>query len=181
MKAFYGKRSVVYCFLWFAVKVKRTESTAINRLANETYWLKILQQYHIGPRLYFFGKHFLILQRVRGERVLDFFTLASLEEKKFVVFEVLRQCRILDQLHVDKLEMHRPVKHILITKRKKVVMIDFERCKYAQKPKNVTQFIQFLPKLGIEFDKEKMRKRLQRYKNSYNGIEYGSILKLLNL
>ena len=179
MKVYKGKRCNVYFFFVFAIKIKREESKALNRIKNEGDWLRILNKYGVGPRLYSYTKRFLLIQRICGELILDFFDHATLEEKNFVVLEILRQCRILDTLNVDKFEMHHPVKHIIITKRKRVVMIDFERCKYSQKPKNVTQFIQFLPRLDVFFRKETMKKLLRDYKTANNEEDYKKILKLL--
>ena len=82
------------------------------------------------------------------------------------------QCKVLDDLGINKEEMHHPVKHILIGK-KDIVMIDFERCSFSEKVKNVTQFIQFitstnlskiLNEKGIFFDKEKLRDVAKNYK-----------------
>ena len=60
-----------------------------------------------------------------------------------MIKKVLLQCHELDRIGVDKEEMHRPFKHILV-KNDKPVLIDFERAHMTKKPKNVTQFIQYL-------------------------------------
>jgi len=179
MKVYKGKRGMVYGILNLAIKVERKDSGAINRIKNEAKWLKILNQYKIGPKIYFSGDNFIVFEHIKGERILDFFKHASKKAKLYVVKEVLRQCRALDKLKVDKLEMHHPVKHILIKKNKKVVMIDFERCKYSLYPKNVTQFVQFLSQLDFKVDKEKLKKILKEYKRGYSEESYEKILNLI--
>ena len=117
----------------------------------------------------------MFFELIRGERILDYFKHANYEKKKEVVNEVFRQCRIMDKLKVDKLEMHHPVKHIIIGR--KVIMLDFERCKYSVKPKNVTQFCQFLLN-HFEVDRKKLRKLLQDYKKDYKEERFREIKEL---
>ena len=179
MLVYTGKRGIVYCFYPFAIKVKRKDSLAVNRILHEGKWLKLLNKYGIGPHLYIATEKFLLLELIRGETILEFFTHASKKEKWKVVMEILRQCRILDELHIDKFEMHHPVKHVFLTKRRKAVMIDFERCKYSLKPKNVTQFVQFLPRLGILSNKERMKQLLQEYKKNYSEKRFREIISIL--
>jgi len=179
MKVFQGKRGKVYCFLNIAIKVERQDSKAINRINNEANWLKVLNKHHIGPKLYFSKNNLIITKYIKGPRILDFFKHASQKDKSNITKEILRQCRILDKLHIDKLEMHHPIKHIIIPKNKKPVMIDFERSKYSLKPKNITQFTQFLPKLGFNINKEKLKKVLKGYKKDYSEKNYKKILNLI--
>lgn len=173
MRVFRGKRSKVYCIFNIGIKVERWDSKAINRIKNESKWLRILNKYGIGPKIYFSFDNFMVFRFIKGERILDYFRDASKEDKIRVVKEVLRQCRILDKLKVDKLEMHHPVKHIIIGR--KIVMIDFERCRNSLKPKNVTQFAQFLDRLGFKIDK----KILKEYKRDYNDKSFEKILSLI--
>ena len=48
----------------------------------------------------------------------------------------------MDRLGINKFEMHHPLKHIIIDK--KPVLIDFERARYTDDPKNITQFCDYL-------------------------------------
>ena len=57
-------------------------------------------------------------------------------------------------------------------------MIDFERCKYSLKPKNVSQFIEYILKLDLfKVDKEKIRELVKCYKEDYNLRNFKRILK----
>jgi len=61
---------------------------------------------------------------------------------KKVFSEILKQCKTLDELKINKEEMHKPLKNIII-KNNKPILIDFERCHYTLRPKNLNQFKQF--------------------------------------
>ena len=70
----------------------------------------------------------------------------------------------MDGVGVNKEEMTRPWKHIIVTPAGEAILIDFERCRETRLPKNVTQFCQFLissvlaphlKKLNILIKKEK--------------------------
>ena len=87
---------------------------------------------------------------------------------------------------INKLEMHNPCKHIIIDK--KPVMIDFERCYFTNKPKNVTQFCQFimsnklillLKHKKIKMNRKKLIASVKIYKKTYNKKDFNNILKLL--
>ena len=183
-----GKRTIVYKLFNFIIKVKRKESFAIGSIKNEGKWLRKLNKYGIGPRLYYFNKKFLICEFINGDRILNYFKKCSLNERRKVVKEVLRQCYVLDKLKVDKFEMHHPLKHVIIGKKiaflwkrnvserkTMVTMIDFERCKYSSKPKNVTGFCQFLNNYYKKVDSDKLREILKKYKESYSNGDFDKL------
>lgn len=176
MRTFKGKRSIVYKFSNFAIKVKRKDNKAVGRINNEGRCLKRLNKHKIGPKVYFFNDSFLIMSYIKGTLILDYFKEHSKKENLKVAKEIFRQCRILDNLHMNKEEMHHPLKHIIIGKR--VVMIDFERCRYSKKPQNVTQFAQFLVSCRFKVDKLKLKKLLQDYKKNYSDLSYKKIVGL---
>ncbi len=173
-----GKRGIVYRFFSFAIKVERKGSMAVNRIKNEAKWLRVLNKIGIGPKIYFSGNQFIVMKFINGKPILEYLKTASELDRVIAVKEVLRQCRTLDKLNVDKLEMHRPLKHIIINK-KKIVMIDFEKCKYSRSPKNVTQFMQFLSRLGFVTNKTKSVYRLRNYKDDYSEENFERLLELV--
>ncbi len=82
--------------------------------------------------------------------------------------------------------MYNPYKHILIES--SPVMIDFERAYYTKKPKNLTQFCQFITNKKVELilKKKKIRSNknlfiplLQKYKNNINKENFNKIIKLI--
>lgn len=172
-----GKRSLVFTAKYknklVAIKVKKKSSQAINRLENEAKFLKMLNKHNIGPKLIKQGKDYIIYEFVKGKPILKY-----KKSLKNIILNVLDQCFILDKLKINKLEMHHPVKHILIDK--SPVLIDFERCYYTKNPKNVTQFCQFLMNTNKKLNKKLLIKTLKKYKFAQNKENFNSIKKILN-
>ena len=73
--------------------------------------------------------------------------------------------------------MHKPLKHIVIGK--KIIMLDFERCYISKKPKNVTQFGQFLLKLNIIKKRKEFIESLKDYKQNLDEKSFKKILSLV--
>ncbi|MBI1972546.1 hypothetical protein HYS50_00915 [Candidatus Woesearchaeota archaeon] len=179
-----GKRGEVFLTQYkgkvVVVKQARKDSGAFHRIENEAFWLKRLNYFGIGPQFIALKQGKLYMEYIKGEEIGVYLQHHSLSPA--LAREILEQCRILDQLHVNKLEMHHPVKHILLKRgkpsRKTVVMIDFERCKQTQKPKNVTQFVQFLLRQK-EYAGKQVDDLLKRYKKSYSEEDYISLIQAL--
>jgi len=185
-----GQRSFVYKLKYknkeAILKEERADSTAICRIKNEANWLKTLNKESIGPKLYCEGEGFIVMQFVKGTRIVEWAEKAEKEDLRKMLLEVIKQCRKMDLMQVSKEEMHNPWKHIIIDK--KPVMIDFERCHVDITPKNVTQFCQFLmsekfykilePK-GFTLDKGKTIAWLKSYKSGKDV--FSELLKAVSL
>ena len=179
-----GKRGDIFLTKYrgeiVVVKQARSSSAALGRIENEAYWLKRLNYFGIGPQFIALKHGKLYMEYIKGEEIGVYLQHHSLSPA--LAREILEQCRILDQLHVNKLEMHHPVKHILLKRgkpsRKTVVMIDFERCKQTLKPKNVTQFVQFLLRQK-EYAGKQVDDLLKRYKKNQSEEHYKQLLQAL--
>ena len=140
-----GKRGLIYTFKknkkTYALKIKNPESEAFNRIQNEAKFLKIVNKYEIGPKLTEFGEGYVCYEFIDGITLKEF--LKNNKLNKRLIKDIEKQCKILDKLKINKKEMHFPVKNILI-KKNKAILIDFERCSYTIRPKNLNQFKQFL-------------------------------------
>jgi len=158
-----GKRGRIYVQGNVAIK-----KSLPNRIKNESSWLKLLNKYNIGPKLIKTEKNYFKYKFIKGKFILDYF---KSNNSKSVIIDVLKQCRIMDKLKVNKLEMHNPHKHIII-ENKKPVLIDFERAYFTEKPKNVTQFCQFLMSKRVQgmikynINKKRLINLLKQYKNN---------------
>jgi len=126
-----------------AIKTKNPQSRASGRIENEAKWLEKLNKYDIGPQLLITNKNYFVHQFIDGDFIVDFIKKSNENTIKKIIKKTFKQLFILDKLKIDKEEMHRPLKHIIINKNKPY-LIDFERTHYSKKPKNVTQFCQFL-------------------------------------
>ncbi|MBN2422130.1 methyltransferase [Candidatus Woesearchaeota archaeon] len=184
-----GKRGVIHTANYknkkIAVKSKKKSSNAMNTIQNEANFLKILNKKNIGPRLVLSDKEFLCYVFVEGKFSLDYFEKANKKEIVKILKEVFEQCFIMDKLGINKFEMHHPVKHILITKDLKPVLIDFERARFTENPKNVTQFCDFLicekvndllRKKGIEINEKEMIDAAKNYKKKKNKNNFNLII-----
>ena len=172
-----------------AIKVKRPDSQAIGRIGNEAAWLKRLNGRGIGPELIFQGKEYFVYRFVDGEFIRDFINGCR---SRIVIIKVLkdalRQCRLMDEMKVTKEEMLRPWKHLIVNSRNRAIFIDFERCRASEKPKNVTQFCQFLAGRsvgevlrgkGIQINGKLMLKRAASYKKDPGRGNYEKIEALI--
>lgn len=170
-----GKRSKVYTSNYknekLAVKVKHKSSKSELVIKNEARWLKYLNKHNIGPKLIDYRKDYVIYKFVNGKRITEWLRESKKKNVVKVLKKILLSCKVLDKLGINKEELHNPYKHILIGK--EIKMIDFERCHKTSKPKNVTQFCQFLRSAkidkilkakGINIPKERMREILASYK-----------------
>ena len=174
-----GKRGKIYLNKNIAIK-----KAPRNRIQNEVYWLKLLNRYSIGPKLISYGNNYFKYRFIKGDFILDFIEKSNKNKIKNVLINILKQCRILDKLKVNKKELHNPVRHIIINK--KVNMIDFERCYLTNRPKNVTQFCQFilqqikiLKNKGFKLNKNKLINLLKKYKNNQNESNFKEILRYI--
>ncbi|MEK6969004.1 MAG: HemK2/MTQ2 family protein methyltransferase [Nanoarchaeota archaeon] len=187
----HGKRGVIYAGTKttkqiVAIKVNRKESTAVGRITNEAKWLKLLNKRSIGPKLLFHGKDYLTYEFVQGKFLLDWLENKDKGTIKLVLISLLQQCFELDQLKINKEELHRPFKHILITKENQPVLIDFERCYKTDKPHNLTQFIEFICRIKTELEQkgfpisaDKLRELAKQYKENQSKQNLNQILNLI--
>jgi release factor glutamine methyltransferase len=167
-----------------AIKTKLLSSEAVGNIEREAEWLKLLNRKGIGPKLLFEGKGHFAYQFIEGIFIKDFIKKANKNRLKKVLKEVFRQCFILDQLKMNKEEMHHPIKHVIIGK--KVVLLDFERANKSISPRNVTQFCQYiinqraeLNKKGFKIDREDMIALARNYSKKMDKENLNKILKAI--
>ncbi|MBI1934860.1 methyltransferase [Candidatus Woesearchaeota archaeon] len=186
-----GHRGVVYTGKYkgkkIAIKATNPNSGAFGRIEIESKWLRRLNKNNIGPKLLFAENNYFAYRYVEGDLIVDFVKKSGRVQIKKILQQVLRQAYLLDSLKIDKEEMHHPVKHIIISKNKPV-MIDFERAHYSQSPKNVTQLCQFLASSrlsetlaskGIKTDKNSLMGLAKVYKRNQNIKNFRKIAGLI--
>jgi release factor glutamine methyltransferase len=170
-----GKRGIVYKCKYnnksAVIKYKNTKSKANNAILFEAKWLKEVNKLKIGPKLYYNDNEIVIMEFIDGYKILDFCKNNKLLTKKIII-DVLKQMHILDIKKIEKREMRKPYKHIIIKKNKphKPILIDFERMHYTKNPSNVNQFIQFIlhSELNLNLNKDKIMLLGREYKQNYN-------------
>jgi len=184
-----GKRGVVYAGKYkgkdTAIKIERKDSKAVNRIATEVNWLTRLNKVGIGPKLLMHDKSWFAYEFVKGDYILQKFEKISKKEILKHINNIFMQCYKMDQLNVDKEEMHNPYKNLVIGKRP--ILIDFERAHHSQDQKNVTQFTQFvlsmskdiLKRKGFKINMDSLIEAAKNYKKNKNLKNLNSILSLI--
>jgi release factor glutamine methyltransferase len=201
-----GHRGLVYKAVWersnlvkthfakkeelvVAIKTANPRSEAKERIANEAKWLNEINKLGMGPKLLCSTGDFLIMEFIEGLTLPKFIE----KEKKLnsskrksknllnVILRILEQCYLLDKKGVNKEELNRPTKNLVISKNgvhNIVTLLDFERCYDTDKPHNVNQFCSFLAQQRF-VDKENMLELAKVYKKRYSKADFEKILMLV--
>jgi len=185
-----GQRGFIYRGRYkgktIVIKSENPNSTANAKLENEVNWLKKLNKKKIGPKLIFYGKDYVVMDFIKGPFIREYIERENKKtEIKKILLEVFDQMKIMDEMNVDKEEMHHPFKHVIINNGKPV-LLDFERCKYVQEPRNVTQFCQYINSLStllnekkFSINKNEIINMARKYKKTYSKKDFEEIKKLI--
>ncbi len=170
------------------VKKKLPASKAVGRMANEARWLKFLNRYKIGPKMIMHDNDWFAYYYVEGVFFPEFIETGKKGDIKKVIIDVFQQMKILDEKGINKEEMHKPYKHVIV-KNNKATLIDFERTHKTEKPHNVTQFCQYmiskkisdvLKKKGFRIARRKMISLAGRYKKKMNDENFKAIISAIS-
>ncbi len=180
-----GKRSLVYTAIYkdkkVIIKIKHPKSTAKGRIQNEAKILKRINKYKIGPKVLEAHKDYILYEFIDGPFFVDWVKNQKEKEVKKAMKKILIKCRRLDKLNINKKEFNHPIKHIIMSREKEPIFIDFERCYLSKKPKNLTQFCQFLMSKPfssyIKLNKKKLIPLLKKYKNNQTETNFKLIQK----
>lgn len=182
-----GKRGIIYRDRNICIKEKNPES-AVDTLENEAEFLKLLNKKNIGPKFISYADGQLRREFIDGEHLGKFLAAEKDRKKILSVFQqVLLQCREMDLLGINKTELTNPYKDIIVDEKNQAVLIDFERCKKTEKPKNVTQFLQYIAKNApglaekkIIVDKKQLIELGRGYKSLPSEKSFRRILSFLS-
>ncbi len=143
-----GKHSVVYQGKYklkdVVIKVGLDKDISIEKM-----YLEKLQNEKFVPKFYFSGNGYVVREKVEGELIGEFLERAKGKEIEIVLNKILVVTSRMDELGINKKEMTNPYKHIYVINKNKeyyIKMIDYERCIFTEKPKNTTQFLQYIRK-----------------------------------
>ncbi|WP_457591217.1 hypothetical protein [Geoglobus sp.] len=89
------------------------------------------------------------------------------------VGEILDICRTLDRLGIQKEEMNRPDRHIIISSR--IVFVDFERSVFRSRPSNLTQFTVYLNSRLRLMSHAELADVLRTYKKQFTDGAYREV------
>ncbi|MDI6904224.1 MAG: RIO1 family regulatory kinase/ATPase [Candidatus Bathyarchaeia archaeon] len=174
-----------------AIKIQRVDA-ARSRMQQEAKMLKKANSVRVGPKLLGISKNFLLMQFIDGD-LLPKWLEKRIEKAQVrkVLREVLEQCWRLDEAGLDHGELSRAPKHIIINKKSKPFIVDFETASIIRKPSNVTSICQFLFISGLvarkvaenlgEKDRATIIDGLRRYKNDRTRENFERVLKVCSL
>jgi len=117
-----------------ALKIRRVDADR-SRMQQEAKMLKKANSVHVGPRLLGVSKNFLLMQFIDGDLLPKW--MEKRKQKALMVKilrEVLEQCWRLDIAGLDHGELSHAPKHIIIDKKNKPFIVDFETASLNRKP-----------------------------------------------
>jgi putative serine/threonine protein kinase len=174
-----------------ALKIRRVDADR-SRMQDEADMLEKANSVQVGPELLGVSKNFLLMRFVDGDLLPEWMD-KRLEKAlvKKVLREVLEQCWRLDDAGLDHGELSHAPKHVIIDKRGRPFIVDFEASSLNRKPSNVTSICQFMfisgavarkvaEELG-EKDKKALIQALRRYKNDRTRENFEHVLEVCGL
>ncbi|MCS7126378.1 MAG: hypothetical protein NZ929_05670 [Aigarchaeota archaeon] len=128
------------------VKILRTDST-ISSLRREAEMIKFANSIFIGPRLYDYSEHTILMEYIDGVNMEQWLDALNEDDKHSLVKilrEVFEQARKMDEINLDHGELSNPRKHVLIKRDLSLKIIDFGKASVSHKPKNVTSIFSYI-------------------------------------
>lgn len=174
-----------------ALKIRRVDADRA-RMQQEAKMLKKANSVHVGPRLLGVSKNFLLMQFIDGDLLPKWVEKRRGKTQiRKVLHEVLEQCWRLDIVGLDHGELSHAPKHIIIDKKSKPFIVDFETASLNRKLSNVTSICQFLFISGVVAEKvaEKLGGKekkaiirvLRRYKSDRTRENFETVLEACGL
>jgi len=177
-----------------ALKIRRVDADRLG-MQNEAEMLKAANKVDVGPRLIGVSENFLLMEFVEGTLLPKW--IEKLKGKgtrnriRLVLWDVLEQCWLLDEIGLDHGELSRAPKHIIIGKDNKAYIVDFETASLQRRVSNVTSICQYLfigsqtaktiqRKLG-KIDQETLMTTLKNYKLNRARENFNKILQVCRL
>jgi putative serine/threonine protein kinase len=158
-----------------ALKIRRTDADRA-RMQREAHLLAKANAVCVGPQLLRVSRNFLLMQLIDGSLLPHWIENKPSKLKVMkVVRSILEQCYRLDETGLDHGELSHAPKHVIIARRDKPFIVDFETASLGRRPSNVTSMCQFLflssqvgtqiaEQLGM-MDQEAVLDALRRYKS----------------
>mmetsp|Transcript_14019 Transcript_14019/g.42390 ORF Transcript_14019/g.42390 Transcript_14019/m.42390 type:complete len:268 (+) Transcript_14019:2-805(+) len=166
-----GRRGAIYRAGHVAFK-------ATPAAADEALWLRRCNAFGVGPKLLAVGVSVLAMDFVDGPFIGRFLeTATDAAQVRAAVADLVAQCRALDQRLVDKREMARLHRSVLVVGAR-CVLLDFERACFRDRPSNLTGACQYLGStwvagrlraFGLRVDVPALRTAAAAYKTGHDS------------
>jgi release factor glutamine methyltransferase len=168
-----------------SIKIKNENSDAFGNLEIEYKFLKTLNEHNIGPKVISFTDNMLVYEFQNGILIEEYIENNNKQNIIKVLTNVFNQMYTMDELGINKFEMHHPVKHVIIDKHTPV-LLDFERCRNTEDPKNISQFCDYMLRISkqlsnknINFDRDELIELSKEYKKNRTKKNYKKILDFI--
>ena len=171
-----------------ALKIRRVDADRPT-MQHEAQMLKQANSTNVGPKILAASRNFLIMQYLQGQTLEEWLkNHRERTEKKKVLREILEQCWRLDQAGLDHGELGYAAKHVIISRKDKPTIVDFETASTNRHPANVTAISHYLflggvrPKtLGIPRNRQRLIETLRLYKKDRTRQNFEKVLRALFL
>jgi putative serine/threonine protein kinase len=140
-----------------AVKIRRTDSKRAS-LADEGVFQSISARAGVAPKVFFYSHDFIVSELIEGPLLLDIIKRGKLNLK--YIIEAIEAVTFLDKLNILHQEISRPLKNIIFTPTKAVI-VDFESAKRGCG--NLSKFLSWLFNY-LNIDYKVLSKELKDYK-----------------
>ena len=173
-----------------ALKIRRIDADRKN-MTREAKLLEKANEVGVAPKLIDACKNFLVMELVSGDLLPEWVEKKVSKEESCRVFkDILEQCWRLDMIGLDHGELSHAPKHIIVNKKQKPIIVDFETASVERRPSNVTSACQFLfmnkrtskisIKLGLD-DRKSIIDALRSYKKNRNRTNFIDVLESCGL
>lgn len=174
-----------------ALKIRRVDADR-SRMQHEAALLRKANSVSVGPKLLAVSRNFLAMQFVDGYLLPKWLGKYQGKEKtRMALRTVLEQCWRLDKAGLDQGELSHAPKHVIVDRKAKPFIVDFETASVKRRPSNVTAMCQFLfmgsetakkvgQKLGAR-DRKAIVATLRCYKANRSNENFMRILKVCGL
>ena len=157
----------------------------------EERWLRRCNDLGIGAPLLAAEDDCVVMEYVEGPSVGEALDGAVPSDVLFKALrDLLAQCATLDERGIDKREMNRCQKHVIVSRAGKSTLLDFERCQESAKPSNVTGLAQYLTQAwavgklrgaGASVDIDATRAACKRHKKAPSPETVAAVEEALGL
>ncbi|HET8793823.1 MAG TPA: hypothetical protein VFM31_08515 [Nitrososphaeraceae archaeon] len=179
-----------------ALKIRRLDSRRKNCLT-EVSCQKLANLVGIGPKFIDSTEDLILMEFINAPRISDWLLdqynnspNLIIHNFRQIVNDLLEQCYRLDNINLDHGELTRIDRHVMISDKNNVSIIDFESSSVNRKPSNVTSMAQALFLSGSVSKKisqyikirnhDQFIESLRKYKNQKSRKHFESVLSEIN-
>jgi putative serine/threonine protein kinase len=173
-----------------ALKVLRADANRAS-LKEEGKLLSVANGCGVGPKLIASTDSVIAMEYIDGKYLSRWLKNPHVaEEVRYIVWELLSQCYRLDERRLDHGELSDAKKHILIDRRGRPYMLDFETASMNRKCRNFVSMLSYLFFKGsiatligryLCWDGSSLRGMIKEYKDTPSKNVYQEIMRGLGL